>query len=100
MTRQNLSSLVRCLIQVLIAENVKEKDVIAFLIKEKFDSDPVKDWKKQTQQQLEAEEPKTGEEEKEVKNDGPDYDYLLDMRFRQVHNENVAELLKRRDTKV
>ena len=80
------------------SENKKEKAVIADLKARKFDSDPVKTWKKSLQQEEEKNE--EGSTDEEGCTDGLDYNYLLSMAMRSLTYEKVEELLKSKKKKV
>ena len=60
-----------------------------------YDSDPVKAWKKSV-----SDQPTVEEEDHEITDDGPDYNYLLSMQFWSVTKEKAEELLHTRDKKV
>merc|ERR1719219_2474130 len=84
--------------------------MIEDLIKRKYDSDPVKAWKKSLAKQDEGEEITDGDEEDKdpedadvesgkEKDKGPDYDYLLGMPMWNLTQEKIDEICKKRDMK-
>ncbi|XP_075677432.1 DNA topoisomerase 2-alpha-like isoform X3 [Dermatophagoides pteronyssinus] len=89
----------------IIMENIKKKEFLKVLLERKYDSDPVKAWRKKynidqndtesanNDNDEEVDEQETEEEKKY------DYDYLIDMTMRTMLRENVQELLKKRDAK-
>ncbi|OTF78618.1 hypothetical protein BLA29_011272, partial [Euroglyphus maynei] len=91
----------------IIMENIKKKEFLKVLIDRKYDSDPVKAWRKkfnidqiepestnnENEEGEEVEQPETEEEKKF------DFDYLIDMTMRTMLRENIQELLKKRDAK-
>ncbi|KAI5712179.1 hypothetical protein M8J75_006466 [Diaphorina citri] len=92
-------------------ENRKKKEMIAELIKRKYDSDPVKSWKmkqnkenalleRQERQAAEGEDDEAGSQTQEEEDPDKDYDYLLGMTFWSLTMERKNELLKKRDDKM
>ena len=86
-------------------EDVKRGAIIKMLQERKYDSDPVKAWKKKQGVAAMDEEPVTNEEDPEaavekVLETGPDYDYLMGMSFWKLSNEQKLKLLEERDKKV
>lgn len=89
--------------KTLIMENIKKKEFVGILISRKFDSDPVKLWKKQAgfaTEEKADEEDEENEQQLEKKEEKYDFDYLLDMNMRSMLREKVDELLKKRDGKL
>ncbi|XP_032783705.2 DNA topoisomerase 2 isoform X2 [Daphnia magna] len=88
---------------VLIVENKKAKVLVEELRRRNYDPDPVRVWKKNQKNNVNAEE----EEEQEANAENEegavkigDYDYLLDMPMRSLTYEKKEELLKKRDIKM
>uniref|UniRef100_A0A8D8TSL7 DNA topoisomerase 2 n=1 Tax=Cacopsylla melanoneura TaxID=428564 RepID=A0A8D8TSL7_9HEMI len=91
-------------------ENRKKKEMIAELVKRKYDSDPVKGWKMrqnkenalmERQMQLAAQDGEEGGSQAQEEEDpDKDYDYLLGMTFWSLTMERKNELLKKRDDKM
>lgn len=61
------------------------------LVKQGYDSDPVKAWKKSHSDE---------DEDENTPESGPDYNYLLSMQLWSLTKEKKDELLKNRDKKV
>ena len=99
----------------LVLEDKPLKEIIAFLQKTKYPSDPVKEWKlerkkiEQGEDAVLADEEAAGGESSSDEEEGssssssskstsgPDYDYLLDMKMRSMSREKKEELLRQRD---
>ena len=83
-------------------ENKKKKEMIEDLVRKKFDSDPVKEWKKSLAMDQEEEvDPEEDSQEVAAKKveKGPDYDYLLGMPMWNLTQEKIDEICKKRDDK-
>lgn len=95
----------------LVMEDKPMKEIVAYLQKNGYPSDPIKEWKDQRRKIEEGDEVAVSdaegsdsEEEEESRSKssnsgGPDYDYLLDMRMRSISREKKEELLRQRDQK-
>ncbi|KAF6031210.1 TOP2A [Bugula neritina] len=81
----------------IVIENKKKKDLIETLVKEGYDSDPVKAWK--VSQSKERVVDGEGEEEESDPRSGTDFAYLLNMPLLNLTREKKEELLKQRDDK-
>ncbi|XP_053728166.1 DNA topoisomerase 2-alpha isoform X2 [Synchiropus splendidus] len=82
----------------LIIENKPKKELIRMLQAMGYASDPVKAWKKSHNKNEEVEQNELNEEEAED-NDGPDYNYLLNLPMWYLTKEKKEELCKQRDSK-
>ena len=95
--------------QKIIMENIKRKEFLKILIERKYDSDPVKAWRKEFN--IDQNEPDTtsNNENEDIENDDKmpeteeekkyDFDYLIDMAIRTMLRENVQKLFQKRDAK-
>jgi len=89
-------------------ENKKKKVMIEELVRKKYDSDPVKAWKKSLNTEEEEEDGDGDEDEdaessqasKTKEDKGPDYDYLLGMPMWNLTQEKIDEICKKRDEKI
>ncbi|XP_033222004.1 DNA topoisomerase 2 isoform X2 [Belonocnema kinseyi] len=86
----------------LVIENKKKKDMIAELVKRKYDSDPIIAWKL-TQNRDEILEEITENAEEEISAaavEKENFDYLLGMSMWNLTKEKKDELLRQRDEKM
>lgn len=97
-----LSSILNVL-QFIFHSTIQAKVLVEELRRRNYDPDPVRVWKKNQKNNVNAEE----EEEQEANAENEegavkigDYDYLLDMPMRSLTYEKKEELLKKRDIKM
>lgn len=86
----------------LTIENKKKKDMIAELVRRKYDSDPVIAWKlAQNRDELLEEVAEDAEEEVSIAAvEKENFDYLLGMTMWNLTKEKKDELLRQRDLKI
>jgi DNA topoisomerase-2 len=82
-------------------ENLKKKDLINLLIKNNFDSDPIRKWKNSVIERnkalmIETESSVTSEDDSDEKND---FDYLISMPLWNLTNEKKDNILERQKEK-
>ncbi|RZF39640.1 hypothetical protein LSTR_LSTR001161 [Laodelphax striatellus] len=99
---------------VLTIENKKKKDMVAELIRKKYDPDPVKEWKMKKDREAALEEAAAGAptSSQTTEEDGEeggtaeeqrldsDYDYLLGMAMWNLTKEKKDALIKKKDEKL
>ncbi|ESN96010.1 hypothetical protein HELRODRAFT_68444 [Helobdella robusta] len=81
--------------KIIYIENVPKKDIIKLLISRKYDSDPVKSWKK-VQAKLQDND---GSDHANDDSKGPDFNYILTMQLWCLTKERKEELLKQKNKK-
>ncbi|XP_075587816.1 DNA topoisomerase 2-alpha-like isoform X2 [Dermatophagoides farinae] len=93
----------------IIMEDFEDEEFVKILIERKYDSDPVKAWRKEFN--IDQNEPDTtsNNENKDVENDDKmpeteeekkyDFHYIFDMSIQTMSRRNVHKLMKKRDAK-
>ena len=71
------------------------------LLERKYDSDPIKTWKREIAKSLDdEEEEKKGKDDEEEEEEGRDFDYILGMKLWSLTKERKEALLVERDRKL
>lgn len=86
----------------ITVENKKKRAMIDELLEKKYDSDPIKAWKREIAKNLDEEEEELknkGEDADEVE-EGRDFDYILGMKLWNLTKEKKEALLGERDKKL
>jgi DNA topoisomerase II len=84
-------------------ENKKKRAMIDELLEKKYDSDPIKAWRREIAKNLdeEEEEQKKGKDQDEDEvEEGRDFDYILGMKMWNLTKEKKEALLGERDKKL
>ncbi|XP_033100510.1 DNA topoisomerase 2-alpha-like isoform X2 [Anneissia japonica] len=88
----------------LVIENKTKRDMISLLLRNGYESDPVKALKETMENAADTDEDDMGEDTESTvsaasSGSGPDYNYLLGMAMWNLTKEKKDDLLKNRDTK-
>ncbi|EDV26331.1 uncharacterized protein TRIADDRAFT_23201, partial [Trichoplax adhaerens] len=81
----------------LAIENKSKRDLIAMLKSANFDSDPVKSWQNKQKSVVESEESDASEQETD---EGPDFNYILNMNMWSLTKERKDELIANKNKKI
>lgn len=87
----------------ITVENKKKRAMIDELLEKKYDSDPIKAWRREIAKNLddEEEEQKKGkDEDADEVEEGRDFDYILGMKMWNLTKEKKEALLAERDKKL